>query len=564
MDQHAIEDIYPLSPAQQGMLFQTLANPQAPLYIEQSWATLEGYVDVTALAEAWQHALDRHAILRTAFAWESLTEPRQVVFRNVKVPIQWHDWRDIPPAEQHVHLGSFLAEDRRHTFDLTSPPLMRLAIIRTPDDAYQVVWTHHHLLLDGWSASLLLHEVSGWYVALLHGAEWRADAPQPYRRYVTWVQRQDLAGAEAFWRRTLRGFTRPTPLGVPANSLDAAGTERYAFQKGRLPPAATATLHCLAGDQHLTANTLLQGAWAAVLSRYSGQKDIVFGTTVSGRPPELPGVESMIGLFINTLPLRIHVEPQLSVSSWLQEIQTSHLEARRYEYCSTGQIHQWTEVPGSVPLYESILVFQNFPVASADRRPAGSIGETDVNRFVGAHTEYPLTILAGMDTELGLRVVFDNHRVDAGSGAKVVDSLMKVLSLMGADPNVPVASLLDAIPDDHIPRVSRMNSVDQHGSHVIVAPRTATEEALAHIWAQVLGVSEVGVHDNFFDLKGHSLLAAQLMSRIRDTFQVEIPLIRVFETPTISGLSQAIEEAVLTEIEALSEEEAQHLLRGET
>jgi acyl carrier protein len=564
MDHQAIEDIYPLSPAQQGMLLQTLANPQAQLYIEQSWATLEGYVNLTAFAQAWQHAVDRHAILRTAFAWEGLTEPRQVVFRSVKVPIEWHDWREIPPAEQHAHLGAYLAEDRRHAFDLTSPPLMRLTIVRTPDDAYQVVWSHHHLLLDGWSASLLLDDVSACYVALLHGAEWRADAPRPYRDYVTWLQRQDLAGAEAFWRRTLRGFTRPTPLGVPGREVDTAGPDRYAFQKGRLPPTVTATLHCLAGDLHLTANTLLQGAWAAVLSRYSGQRDVVFGTTVSGRPPELPGVESMIGLFINTLPLRIHVEPQLSVSSWLQEIQASHVEARRYEYCSTGQIHQWTEMPGSVPLYESILVFQNFPVASVDRRAAGSTGDTEVNRFVGAHTEYPLTILGAMDAELALRVVFDTCRVDAGSGVKVVDSLIKVLSLMAADPNVPVASLLDAIPDDQIPRVGRTNWADRHRAHVLVAPRTATEEALAHIWAQVLGVSEVGIHDNFFDLKGHSLLAAQLMSRIRDAFQVEIPLIRVFETPTIAGLSQAIEEAVLAEIEALSEEEAQRLLRGES
>jgi acyl carrier protein len=561
MSAPAIEDIYPLSPAQKGMFLRSLSIPDRGLYIEQCCSELEGGIDIVAFESAWNRVVDRHTILRSAFLAGDLHEPMQIVSRRVHLPVDRQDWREFSSSEQGRRLEDYLAADRSRGFELDRAPLMRVALIRTGESTHYMIWTHHHLLLDGWSAALLLDEIHAAYGALSRGAEWHADPPRPFREYISWLERQDFQEAEGFWRRSLAGYTEPTPLGRPAEGSPPHNIERYATVQGSLTTSATRQLQSLAREHHLTLNTFVQGAWAILLSRYSGRQGVVFGTTVSGRPPDLEGVERMMGLFINTLPLRIDVRSRIRLRDWLPVIQAEHAEARKYEYCSTGQVHQWSELPGALPLYESIVVFQNYPAEAAKKRATDVKAGPSSGRFVGAHTEYPVTILAGASSELMLGIVYDRHQVGETSACNILRHLLVVLDEMAGGLEAPIDGILASIPVEEIPIVASRIPVRAHDADFVV-PQSSTEKALAELWTQVLGIEDLSVNDNFFDLRGHSLLATQLLSRVRDTFQVELPLNRLFEMPTLGQLSRGIEEAVLTEIEALSEEDARRLVDG--
>src|SRR5215211_2849855 len=307
MKSDAVEELYPLSPAQQGMLFHSLYAPESGVYVFQVITTLQGDVDLAAFLTAWQEILDRHAILRTAFVWENLDSPLQVVCRRATLPVTEHDWRDVSRREQHERMQAFLRADRRQAFDLAKAPLMRLAVIRAGEQRYRFCWTSHHLLLDGWSTSQVFSEIFACYQALRRNEKPQRARVRPYRDYIAWLLQQDLSAAESFWRRTLAGFSAPTPLGVDRPAADLLDANDYGEDELALTVELSAALQQLGRQQQLTLNTMVQGAWALLLSRYSGERDIVFGATVSGRPGELPGVEAMVGPFINTLPVRVRV-----------------------------------------------------------------------------------------------------------------------------------------------------------------------------------------------------------------------------------------------------------------
>jgi hypothetical protein len=240
---------------------------------------------------------------------------------------------------------------------------MRLTLIQESDDRYRFSWTHHHLLVDGWSMPLLLNEVFSIYESLNNGKAFQREPSRPYRDYIAWLQQQDKAKAEQFWRDTLKDFTAPTPITVDRLRMDAKddyGTERLLLSK-----ESSIALHDFTRQHQLTLSTLMQGAWALLLSHYSGEDDVVFGATVSGRPTDLPGAEFMLGLFINTLPVRAKIAPDASLLPWLKEFQARLSDLRQFEYSSLVQIQGWSEVPRDLPLFNSILVFENYPVSES-------------------------------------------------------------------------------------------------------------------------------------------------------------------------------------------------------
>lgn len=441
-----IEDIYPLSPMQQGILFDTLYAPQAGVYFEQAGRRVTAELDPAALRRAWQRVVERHPVLRTAFVWQSGREPFQVVRRRRELPWQELDWRGLAPAEQSARLNAFLAEDRRRGFKLDAPPLLRVTLIRL-DDAYYFVWSHHHLLMDGWSVSLILREVAAFYEAECGGPEPELARPRPYRDYILWCRRQDADGAAAYWRRVLAGLTAPTPLGAlesPAGAR-ASGEARAAGDThlevtGRLPAAATADLRALCQRHRLTLYTATLGAWALLLSHYSGQAEVVCGTVVSGRPPELQGVEGMVGLFINAVPVRVRVEAGLPLSGWLAGLQQQMAELRQYEYHPLVQVQGWSAVPRGVPLFESVLIFENYPTA---KRPAAASGGPAEGP--GAHaferSNVPLSVVAEPGREFALTLRYDSQRLGGRAVSRLLDQLAGVLSDMAADFDRPVGSV---------------------------------------------------------------------------------------------------------------------------
>lgn len=427
-----IETIYPLSPMQQGMLFHSLYTPESGVYFEQLCFTLHGDLDVAAFERAWQALIDRHPALRTVFAWETRDKPLQVVRQNAALPWMMHDWRDLSPNAQQRQLAVWLKDDQARGFDLHQAPLMRVTLFRLADDTWRCVWSFHHLLLDGWSLSLALKDVFAFYEAARQGQDLRLPPPRPYRDYIAWLHAQNLAEAEAFWRETLRGFTTPTPLHVQRAAETDPAADDYTEQHLRLPVETTSALHAFARQQRVTLNTVIQGAWAALLSRYSGEPsdevDVLFGATIAGRPAALDGVEAMIGLFINTLPARVHVPDDGALGPWLQTLQAQQAAARRYEYAQLVDIQRWSDVPQGQSLFDTLLVFENYP-GEADVQPANP--RLSISDMVTLEkTNYPLTVIVEPGEELRLRISYRQQRFDDDAITRMLGHLRTLLEGM--------------------------------------------------------------------------------------------------------------------------------------
>ncbi|PMB38310.1 non-ribosomal peptide synthetase, partial [Fischerella thermalis CCMEE 5319] len=435
-----IEDFYPLSPMQQGILFHSLAAPKSGVYFEQFSWTLRGKLNITAFRRAWQHVVERHSILRTSFVWEGLKEPAQVVHRQVNLPWQEYNWQHLSSDEQQQKLELFLDSDRSSGFELKQPPLMRFTLVQLSDISYNFTWSHHHLLLDGWSVGLVFKEVLACYKAFSNGQDLDLEPIRPYRDYIVWLQQQNLSEAETFWRQMLKGFTTPTQLFVNKGASVLTQTDGYEESELKLSVVTTAALQSVAKQHQLTLNTLVQGAWALLLSRYSGQEDVVFGSVTSGRPPTLAKAESMVGLFINTVPIRVQVSPEELLLPWLEKIKEQLVEVRQYEYCPLVKVQGWSEIPKGLSLFESIVVFQNYAVDASVRQRDINLEIEDFHGF--EKTNYPITLTVVPDNELLLKITCDHSdRFDTDTINRMLGHLQTLLEGMAINPQQRLGEL---------------------------------------------------------------------------------------------------------------------------
>jgi amino acid adenylation domain-containing protein len=479
------EQAFSLSPTQAGMFFHSLFAPDAGLYLEQILLRIDGELNVQQFESSWQRVVEHHEILRTSFRWQDQESPVQVVHRQVTLPFQKLDWRNLAAVDQEKDLQSFLAADRRTGFEFAQPPLMRLALIRLSSESYRLIWTNHHALLDGWSQSLILKQVFSVYRALRAGQKPILEPGPSFRNYLDWLETQDFSEAGPFWKQTLKGFTAPTPLGVDRSTSDSRNEVRTHEEFGlQLSSEATAELQAFARQNRLTMFTLVQGAWALLLSRYSGMDDVAFGATVSVRPFELLDIESAAGLFINTIPVRTRVDSQSDVISWLKDLQLDALEAREHQHTSLADIQRWSEVPNGSPLFESILVFENYPTEAESRNLGDEVHAQQIHANL-SRTNYPLTLLAFPGQKLQLTVVCDSERFDEQTIRRMLRHLQTILAGMVAAPSGKLAdlSLLTADEQEQIlfewNRTGREYEKDLCVYHLFERQAALTPEAIA-------------------------------------------------------------------------------------
>jgi non-ribosomal peptide synthase protein (TIGR01720 family) len=551
-----IEDIYPLSPVQQGMLFHCYSALQPAVYVEQIDCGLRGDINPIALERAWQTVLARRSNLRTSFHLADLDEPVQVVHQlaGQSFKLIEHDLSRMPQDIQQQRVKSYLDADRKRGFDLGQAPLIRVTLLRLGAHHYHFVWTFHHLALDGWSVAQLFKEVLSLYESESRGPEslppQTAGAVRPYRDYIAWLQKQDLGASENFWRASLKGFRRPTRLGSPQPGRPNVGDvpSGYDDKQRALSSSATRRLQVFARDHQLTLNTLVQGAWALHLARQSREDDVLFGVTVSGRPAELEGVETMSGMFINTLPVRVRIPVEQPLVHWLKQLQAEQVEMRQYEYTPINLIQRWSEVSVGVNLFESLLVFENYPVASVAQEQEGGVRIEAVDS--STRTKYQLTLVVSPGAMLGLYLAYDQQRFSEESIDRMLTEIEELLASMdkgGADQ--PMSALLSGY-EAEFPWASERDALEpaieaMAAPHApVTLPRNFTEEKLAAIWADVLGLDQIDVNRNFFELGGHSLLATQVISRVRAAFHSRIALRSLFEFPTIAQLARRLDDVM--------------------
>ncbi|MEZ4868993.1 MAG: amino acid adenylation domain-containing protein [Caldilineaceae bacterium] len=440
-----IEDVYSLAPVQKGILFHTLYQPAAGAYIQQWHCTLEGALHQVAFQQSWQQVVDHHPVLRSAFVWEGFKEPLQIVQRHVILPWQVLDWRGLSPAEQAHRLDAYLTEDRRQGFAVVRAPLLRCALIHLDERRHYFVWSCHHLVLDGWSTGIVLQEALTRYRARQQGQPPIPQCARPYRDYIAWFQQQDTSASAAFWQRELADFAAPTPLTVdrqqPVSGVQAEeATAPFASQQQRLPHATVADLQALTQRYQLTLNTICQGAWALLLSRYSGEQQVVFGAVTAGRPTELSNVEEMVGVFINTVPVVVTVEPTATVAAWLQRLMAAQTAREPHQFAALVDIRSWCKLPGNTELFESLFVYENYPL---DLEQVTDLGPELTLRPGESReqTHYPLELELFPGAELHLKVTYDTARFDAATIERLLGHYCTLLAGMVAAPEAPVTDL---------------------------------------------------------------------------------------------------------------------------
>ncbi len=429
--QSNIEAVLPLSPMQQGMLFHCLAAPpDSGMYHQQLVCTLEGALDVDAFRAAWDRVLERHPALRAFFVWEGREHPLQVICRRAQPAWEIRDWE---PGED---FGHWLAADRRRGFSAQRPPLVRFALLNLGQDRRRFVWSFHHLLLDGWCLPLVLDDLLASYRALRLKQPLDRPSPRPYRDYLAWLQARDPAPDRAYWRDYLRGFDSPTPLGL-------AGPEQPASAWGErdrvLTLAETEALVALARRRRLTLGVLVQTAWGILLGRYAGRRDVLFGSTVSGRPPELAGVESMVGVFINSLPVRLDLDPALPVAELAARLLADQARREAHAHAPLVEIQRAAPLSPGAALFQSLVVFENYPLGAARELPELGLKVAHIRGY--ERTNYPLTLLAMPGPPLTLRLAYDGARLDGPGAERLLEQLRGLLTALAADPDQPLGAL---------------------------------------------------------------------------------------------------------------------------
>ncbi|GGO21535.1 non-ribosomal peptide synthetase [Micromonospora parathelypteridis] len=502
-----IADLYRLSPLQAGMLFQTLAEPERAANVEQFVIGIDGDLRPDDLRYAWQHGVDRHPVLRTTFAWRELPHPVQVVAPVAELDWDYLDWSHRTAAECDAELARLLAADREQGFALDLRPPHRCRLIRTGPAAHLLVWSFHHLLLDGWSMPVLVNEILLAYHARTGRVGPQLPEPVPFGDYIRWLWAQDTDASMAFWRERLLGAT-PTDLPFvrpAATRAEASAAEVTAV----LDRQRVEDIRALARRHRVTVGTVLQAAWALLLARETGDAEVMFGTLIAGRDADVPGIERIVGLLMSTVPNRVRVAAG-SLGHWLQMSQANQAAANGHGHLALADIQRAAGHAGGRPLFETIFVYENFDAPAGQRPPELDV---HVDRAI-RQTGYPVVLGASLHEELTLRINYDRARVSAAES--LLDEYVEILDGL----------LADTEPE----KLASPSAVRVTGA------RTPLERRLAEIWAEVLHLVEIGIGDDFIELGGDSIRAMQIVARARDIGLIRRPT-DLFSHPTVAQLA---------------------------
>ncbi|KAA1003860.1 NAD-dependent epimerase/dehydratase family protein [Paraburkholderia panacisoli] len=425
-----VDTIYYLTPLQRGMLHHSRMDPESGVYVEQFSCVLKGSLDIERFRHAWETVAHRHDVLKTLFIRLHEERPMQVVRKNVVLPFETLDWSGFDVADQQRRFDILLADDRARGFDWSVAPLMRLTLAVLGHYTFRFLWTYHHAILDGWSMPILLNEVFQFYA--------RPDnlLPAPstdFRHYVAWHRVQDTAQARKYWQETLKGFR--TPLSFCASMAPALGQlsdgrRRLATVSRAMSSEWTTAATKLCRDNKLTMNTLCQGAWSALLGRYSDSDDVVYGMVMSGRSPEIDAVNAIAGLFINTLPARVRLDGELDTMEWLHRIQSTTQQAERYAYSSLTDVLQCSALPRQRALFESLYVFENYPGQEAFGAVATDCGLAIEELHAVEETNYPLALIVLPQERLTFQLTYDTARFDGSAISRMADQYRALLERM--------------------------------------------------------------------------------------------------------------------------------------
>ncbi|GGN34808.1 non-ribosomal peptide synthetase [Streptomyces fuscichromogenes] len=521
--QGGIADVLPLSPLQEGMLFHALSGGDTTdVYSVYAALDIRGPLSPDALRAAAVQMMERHANLRVSFVPLDSGQTVQVVPRTADVPWRTIEVRGATEEDGNREVERFLAAERVRPFDLTAGPLCRFTLLRLSADRHVLVVSNHHILWDGWSSGVFVSELFEIY--RYGGVAASLPAVSPFSGYLGWLADQDGQLADTAWRRALERVTAPTRV-APASGATPDPARQSSVDAG-LPADITARLNAVIRARGITVNTVVQTVWSLMLALYTGEQDVVFGTTVSGRPPELPGVERMIGLFINTVPVRIALDRTEALPDLFARVQDEQSALLGHQHVGLARIQRLT---GLRELFDTLVVVENFRTAGPAELLTGcGLELTRVRHLEGTH--YPLTLMVAPGDRLEMRLLYHPEAVDTATVealATTVRGLMTALAdrldgtvgdLLAAAPALP-APVRPAAPQDTPAHpgsaAADRSAADGTAPAEPTGPAAHAEYVLREIWESVLGRTGVGADDNFFALGGDSILGIRAVALAR-------------------------------------------------
>ena len=432
-----ITAMYRLSGLQEGMLFHGLYDNAVDAYTEQ-FTYLLHQTDINAFVQSWQHLLQQHTILRSAFYHDAFHVPVQCVYRNVQLPVTLLDYRHLDAAAQEAAWMAHEAEVLEQGIDFTAPPLMKMSLLQLTDDTWRMIWTYHHLLVDGWSMPVLLEELLCTYEALASGKQPEATAIDHYEEYIRYLERRDKEEEGAYWHGYLAGISNSTLLPFISSADRTKAQGRYKTTPVVLDAAKTRLITGYAQQQRLTVNTLMQGVWAYLLYRYTGNQQVAYGAIVSGRPDDMPGIERKVGMYINTLPVHIAISPEQPVTDWLRDIQAAQVQSRKYQYTPLRDSQRYTGISGD--LFDTLMVYENYPVDEATLAYPWKLQIEQLH--VEEHTNYPLSITIGVGKEITILLQHNTALLSPAYITQISEHFLQVLEYIVQHPVAKTGDLV--------------------------------------------------------------------------------------------------------------------------
>ena len=532
-----VDAIYPLNFLQQALLFHSLQEgvDQGLLRVK---CVLKGKINIEAFQNAWQQTIQRHEVLRTSVHWEKLEKPVQVVHKEVLLPFVLHDLSGNSEPEQKAKLDELTKSDGAETLNLTKAPVLRIFLIRLSADKHMLFWDCHHILVDGWSASIILQDLLASYDAYCSGENAAGLPTVPsYKSYLNWLKNQDQARSKTFWTEVLKDFERPTLVGNRKQSQKNLDNN-FQTKSIKLPQEQSQKLRDFAQKNQVTLNTLIQGIWAIVLSGYVEDEDIAFGTIVSGRSIDLPNAALMAGMYMNVLPLRIRLDDTERFSDWLKSLQTHQAKLRAFEYCNMDEIMNSGSSAGGNLLFDSVVVFENMPLENIRG------GGVSIESFEsGLTSNYAMTLAVSPLKEIKAYLKYDSSVVSEQQISWFFRNLSNLFAVIIENKSDSLREIRNFITPLGIKKtLDQIEDPDNTAARNYLAPRNEAELMLVGIWENMLNFQPIGVNEDFFDLGGTSITAIRLFTEIDKRFQKKLQPISLLNHRTVEALAKFIAE----------------------
>lgn len=532
-----VEAIYPLNFLQQALLFHSLHEGIDQGFLQVK-CVLKGKIDIEAFQKAWRQNIKRHEVLRTSMHWENLEKPLQVVHKEVLLPLTFLDWSDYPEPDQKEKFDELMNSDGSEPLDLTKAPILRIFLVKLNWDKHILLWNCHHILADGWSASIILQDLLAFYDSFCSGNhEAILPAVPSYKAYLNWVKMQDQTKSRNFWTELLRDFNRPTLVGN-RKQLQKSSESIFQTKSLKLSEDESKKLRDFSQKNQITLNTLVQGIWAILLGCYVEHDDIAFGTIVSGRSIDLPNAERLAGMYMNVLPLRIRLDHSEKISDWLKSLQFQQAKIRNFEYSNLDEILHFSSSDMGNVLFDTVVVFENIPLENI------SGGGVLIESFEsGLTSNYALTLAVSPLKEIKVYLKYDSSVVsdeEIGWFYKNLSNLFEAIIDNKADSLNEIGNIVTPL---EIKRTSGpIEDSDKMAARSYLAPRSAAELKLIGIWERMLNFHPIGVNEDFFDLGGTSIIAIRLFTEIERQFQKKLQPISLLHHRTVESLAKYITE----------------------